>query len=563
MARGHGFGVGSKVYALVGTLCAIAVAIALTAWHALGLYQEKVYRIQTAAQAAQVGERVNATILAIVMDSRGVYIADSRATMESFAKPLLANLGTLDRLLAEWKALAGTEADARFAAAERNVRQFIAMRTELVELGRRDGAAAARAFGDNDANRATRQALNREVETLTALTAERIAAVVDDLAAFHAQARWVFGGMAGAAVLGVLLVAVPLVRRGITGPLNGITAAMTRLSAGDRDTVIPGVEKTDEIGALARAAEIFKRNAEEMVRLQADAAAAREGAERERRDAMAQLADRFESAVRTVVESVASSATQLRGNAVRLAGTTDETSQRASSAASASSQSSSSVDTIAAATDEIASAIAGIAAQVGRSGQIVAVAAERAQQTDTTVASLSDAAARIGEVVGLIQDIAEQTNLLALNATIEAARAGEAGKGFAVVAGEVKALASQTARATGEIAQQIAAMQTATTSAVEAIRTIVGTIGEVNAISAAIADSVDQQGAATAEVARNVQEAALGLRQVTSDVGELTHAAETTRSAADEVRSAAGDLTKQAEALKYEVDAFLMGVRAA
>ena len=275
------------------------------------------------------------------------------------------------------------------------------------------------------------------------------------------------------------------------------------------------------------------------------------------------IADTFEANVKTVVDAVTASATQLQSTAQSMTATAEETNRQASSVAAASEQASANVQTVASASEELSSSIAEIARQVAESSHMSNDAAEQARNTNTQVESLAAAAQKIGEVVNLISDIAEQTNLLALNATIEAARAGEAGKGFAVVASEVKSLASQTAKATEEISGQIGSIQTATTDAVAAIREIAKTIESLSEIASTIAAATEQQGAATQEIAGSVQQAASGTTEVSNNIAGVTQAASEAGASASQVLDAANGLTQQSDNLRAEVDRFLGEVRAA
>nr|WP_294546099.1 globin-coupled sensor protein [uncultured Rhodopila sp.] len=275
------------------------------------------------------------------------------------------------------------------------------------------------------------------------------------------------------------------------------------------------------------------------------------------------LAKAFESKAGELVGKVSIAANDLQTTARSMTGTAGEALHQATNVAAAAEEASVNVQTVAAAAEELASSINEISRQVAQSAKVAGKARDDARRTDGVVQALSDGAQKIGEVVGLISNIAGQTNLLALNATIEAARAGDAGKGFAVVASEVKSLATQTAKATEDIAHQIAQIQTATKDAVDSIRGIGTTIGEISEIAAAIAAAVEEQGSATQEIARNVQQAAAGTQEVSSNIVGVSRGANDTGAAANQVLEAAGALSRQAEQLRGEVGAFIGGVKAA
>jgi methyl-accepting chemotaxis protein len=392
-----------------------------------------------------------------------------------------------------------------------------------------------------------------------------------------------------ATILGLTLASTAVAfftARSIVKPIGGMTLAMGKLAQGDFDVVLPGLGRKDEIGAIAQAVENFKVKAQDKARAEAEEReaasrraaddrraveereaaqrqAAEETAARARRAAMLDLAGRFEAAVGGIIGAVSSSATELEAAATTLSRTAQTTQGLATTVAAASEQASSNVQSVASASEEMSASVDEISRQVEQSGKIAGEAVIQAGSTDQRIAELSVAAGRIGDVVKLITAIAEQTNLLALNATIEAARAGEAGKGFAVVASEVKALAAQTAKATGDIGSQIAGMQTATDASVIAIKEIGGTIKRVSAIAGSIAAAVQEQGAATAEIARNIQQAARGTAEVAANITEVNHGAGETGAASAQVLSAASSLSKESNRLKLEVDQFLTTVRAA
>lgn len=355
-----------------------------------------------------------------------------------------------------------------------------------------------------------------------------------------------------------------LVGRSISRPVVAMSKAMRELAAGNFGVQLPGLDRRDEVGQMAQAVEEFK--------VQAVAKAESETAEREaknrelaaaRRAELHNLAEGFETTVGNIIENVGSASSELENSAVILTKSSAATQQLSTVVAGASEETSANVQSVASATEEMASSINEIGRQVVDSNRIANEAVDQAQKTDARIVELSLAASRIGDVTQLITTIAEQTNLLALNATIEAARAGDAGRGFAVVAQEVKALAAQTAKATSEISTQIAGMQAATHDSVVAIKEISGTIGRVSEIAAAIAAAIEQQGAATQEIARNVQQAAIGSTQVANSIADVNRGAGDTGSASSQVLSSAQLLSNENKRLKAEVAKFLATVRAA
>jgi methyl-accepting chemotaxis protein len=389
-------------------------------------------------------------------------------------------------------------------------------------------------------------------------------------------------GLSGVIVAFALFV-VWLIARAITKPVAAMQRTMQALAQGDLDADLPAKGRADEIGQMSDMLYELRDGLAEARRLQAEqrtqeirtaeekaAAHEREQAERraaERRQelatkaAMHQLMREFQTAIGGVIDTVASAATELEASAATLTSAADSTRHRAEAVASASEEASTNVQTVAAATGQLTSSVNEISRQVQASNDIARHAVAQAEKTDTSVSQLSEAAARIGDVVKLITAIAEQTNLLALNATIEAARAGEAGKGFAVVAQEVKALASQTARATGDISTQIANMQAATQDSVKAIKEIGSTIGRISEISGAIASAVEEQGAATQEITRNVEQAAQATGDVSANIVEVSHHASETGAASAQMLSSAQSLSVEGNRLKREMEKFLETIR--
>jgi methyl-accepting chemotaxis protein len=362
----------------------------------------------------------------------------------------------------------------------------------------------------------------------------------------------------------VVLGAGLFIGRSISRPLSAMTTAMIELAKGNFEIVLPGLGRADEIGEIAQAVETFKISVKQKARDEADAKIRQDQAAAQQRKAdMISLADEFESAIGEIVETVSSASTELEVSASTLTKTAVRSQELTTMVAAASEEASTNVQSVASATEELSSSVNEISRQVQESARMASEAVDQARKTNGRVGELSEAAARIGDVVELINTIAAQTNLLALNATIEAARAGTAGRGFAVVASEVKALAEQTSKATGEIAQQINGIQSATQDSVGAIKEISGTIEKLSEISSTIAAAVEEQGAATQEISRNVQQASLGTMQVSSHVTDVQHGASETGAASSQVLSAAHSLSNESNRLKLEVGRFLSSVRAA
>ncbi|WP_249779076.1 methyl-accepting chemotaxis protein [Bradyrhizobium sediminis] len=351
---------------------------------------------------------------------------------------------------------------------------------------------------------------------------------------------------------------------GIARPMMRLNGALGEMAGGNLDVVIPGASRGDEIGDLAKTVTVIRENAEQKARDEGEAKIAQDQiAAQQRKADMIRLADEFEGAVGEIVETVSSASSELEASAGTLTSTAERAQELTTAVAAASEEASTNVQSVASATEEMASSVNEISRQVQESARMANEAVGQARTTTDRVSELSKAAARIGDVVELINTIAGQTNLLALNATIEAARAGEAGRGFAVVASEVKALAEQTAKATGEIGQQITGIQAATQDSVNAIKEISGTIEKLSEISSTIAAAVEEQGAATQEISRNVQQAAHGTQQVSSNITDVQRGASETGSASSQVLSAAQSLSGDSNRLKLEVGKFLSSVRAA
>ena len=381
-----------------------------------------------------------------------------------------------------------------------------------------------------------------------------------EAASASSQRTLIFGTIA---ILFVAALLAFLLGRGMSRPLTAITAIMNRLSSGDIDVTIPGGDRKDELGTMAGAVDVFRRNMIEARLLREEQEAAKQQSELEKSALQRRMADRFEADVKSVVGAVARATAEMQRVATEITASVSGTSTQAAAAAAASEQASSSINKVAAATEQLASSVVEIGRQVTHSSDVADAAVGKTAKTNEMVEALAAAGEKIGNVLRLISAIASQTNLLALNATIEAARAGEAGKGFAVVASEVKELASQTAKATEEIAGQVAAIQASTEECVSAIGSISDTIREISTIATTIATAVEQQGSATREIAQSVQQVAAGTGEVAVNVAGASHAADQSRTLANAVLSASGELDQHASALFKSVDTFLAGLREA
>jgi methyl-accepting chemotaxis protein len=584
------FKVLTKILAVIALMSAVAAGIAALGINSLGSLNKATDVMEAAAGHALTAARIYQNVVAINRAEYGVGVdprAENRAEMRRYVdeqiKQLdqrLADVSRTDdaatlKLVAEVKDLWTSyqkEIKDTFAVAEA-VKSF-QMTAEMERL--RDSIHSSRTVATKlqAAARAAATQLDKRVEEVSKAATEeynRVSTIMTAIAAI---------GIAIGIALGFLVG-----QYGIAKPIRAIVELLQKLAVGDYAVEISGNERKDEVGDIAKTAVVFKDNGLAKIRMEKEQReaeqraaeekrqaeqrelamqrAAEEKAAAERKAAMNKLADDFEKAVGNIIETVSSASTELEAAASTLTRTAETTQQLSTTVASASEQASANVQSVASATEEMTGSVGEISRQVQESSTIAGEAVQQAQRTDTRITDLSHAASRIGDVVKLITDIAEQTNLLALNATIEAARAGEAGKGFAVVAQEVKALAAQTAKATDEIGNQIAGMQTATQESVAAIKEIGGTIARISHISSTIAAAVEEQGAATQEIARNVQEAAKGTAQVATNIVSVNHGAGETGSASTQVLSSAQSLANESNHLKTEVRKFLATVRAA
>ncbi|WP_261971509.1 methyl-accepting chemotaxis protein [Prosthecodimorpha staleyi] len=523
--------------------------------------QKLAVRLENVLRSNADIEKLNGLIYAVVMDSRGIYMAKDAAAAKPFADGMARNLDRMVEVVRGWEARVEPQDRALFTEMRSRVDQFRQFRLDMAARGLAEGPAAARALGDNDQNRAVRSALNKDLETLAASLDRASNRIADDGEALHATGVML---VAGAVLLAFLLslFGMWMARAGIARPIIALSAAMERIARGDTAVTVPERGRSDEIGTMAGTVEVFREAVANSERLKLSL----EGESRARGERQTRLETSvrdFESDAAAALSSVVDLAARVAGSARSQIDTAEDSKRRTRTMAQASRQTTVNVQTVAAAAEELSASIGEINRRVAEAASTARAAVVTAERSSGAMQSLDTAAQRIGDVVGLIQSIAAQTNLLALNATIEAARAGEAGRGFAVVANEVKALAGQTAKATEEIAQQVVAVQATTRQSVAAIEEIQSTIRTIDALTVQVAAAVEEQGASTNEIARNVSEAARATGEVDHTIGSVDEGVGETAKSAEGLLGLAESLTAEAKRLETRMDGFFAGIKAA
>ena len=553
-----GLSLAAKLYSIFALFAALTAAIALLSDYNSRRGKELTEAIETANAAALNVERVNGLVYAVVMESRGVYMSDKPETVKKFGDGLLKFNEQILGVVRKWQEIVRSDDAEQFATFRKRIEQFVDFRKELVRRGIEIGPAAGREWGDNDANRSVRMALNKDLEALAGVYSERAKRIAEQTTV-NRELSFVLTCLGGFALV-LVVIGVVIIARSIARPLSAITATIERVAEGAEDVEVPHVDRADEIGALARAIQIFKDAMERNRNLNAQVSADTEAREARSRH-IETSAEQFRQAIGAVLNAVTQNATAMRETAQNITRVTSDANGRAEAASGATAQASKNVSAVAGAAEELSTSVAEIGRQVRQSAGAVEQTGQRTEKSIAEIESLAAATQRIDGVLTLIQAIAEQTNLLALNATIEAARAGEAGRGFAVVAHEVKALAGQTAKATEEIGQNVSLIQASTKNAVDAVREIGGAVQDINNITSNIAGAVEQQDSATREISVNAQSAAQGNQTLVANIASLRDAIGETDSAAASVLTASGELTSTAETLSREVEKFFRNLR--
>jgi methyl-accepting chemotaxis protein len=558
-AKVSGLSLAAKLYSIFGLFALLTAAITALSDYNSRRSTALTAAIETANKAALNVERVNGLVYAVVMDSRGVYMSAEKEAAKKFNEGILKFNDQIMAVVDKWQAIVQSDDAAQFATFKKRIEQFVEFRKELVRRAVEINPAAGREWGDNEANRSVRSALNKDLETLSKVYAERAKAIAEQTETTR-QLSLVLTGLGGVA-LALVLIGVILIAGSIARPLSVITATIKEVAEGADNVRVPHTDRGDEIGALARAIEIFRQAMDHNKNLNSQVS--RDSQIREARGRHIETSvEAFRGAIGTVLRAVKDNAAAMRSSAQTITRVTSEANNEASAAAGATEQAASNVSTVAGAAEELSASVEEIGRQVRQSAAAVEQTGLRAEKSIAEIESLAAATQRIDGVLNLIHAIAEQTNLLALNATIEAARAGDAGRGFAVVAHEVKALAGQTAKATEEISQNVSLIQSSTKSAVDAVREIGHAVSGINEITTNISHAIGQQDAATREISSNAQGAAQGNATLVHNIGSLRDAIGQTSTVAASVLTASDELNATAETLSREVETFFDNLRA-
>ena len=557
--NGSSFSLAFRLYSIFGLFALLTAVITVLSDYNTRRSTELTQAIETASLAALNVERVNSLVYAVVMESRGIYMSTDLPVIKKYGDGLHKFSDQLVGVVKNWQSIVQADDAEQFAVFKKRIDQFVEFRKELVRRAVEVSPQAGREWGDNDANRSVRTALSNDLAALSKVYGERSVRLAQN-AAVNRQLELILTGLGGLALL-LVGVGIFIIARMVARPLSVITNTIKQVAEGAEAVEVPHTNRQDEIGALARAIQIFQEAMDRNRSLNSQVIS--DSKARDERTRQIEISvEAFRGAIGSVLGVVNDNASAMRETAKSISGVAADANGRASAAARATEQASNNVSAVASAAEELSASIEEIGRQVRQSAEVVEQAGQRTEKSVVEIESLAAATQRIDGVLSLIQTIAEQTNLLALNATIEAARAGDAGRGFAVVAHEVKALAEQTAKATSEIGQNVSLIQTSTRNAVEAVREIGTAVRDINEVTTNIADAVGQQDAATREISSNAQLAADGNSILVANIGSLSDAIENTNKGASSVLSASGDLAATAERLSREVEKFFGDLRA-
>ncbi|MDG5494441.1 methyl-accepting chemotaxis protein [Niveispirillum sp. BGYR6] len=559
------FKIATKIFAVVGFLCLVSMAIAGVGMNGTGQMEDMAQESNKATRAARLAAQVNRYV---VMMNRAEYalaanpaeVADIEKNVIEIKKQARDNFSQLENLIDDKQAAMLANIRQSYDRYENELQSTITRTKSVGTVTMSDAQKII--YGEVLSSRVVADKLREGMTDFANYTNNKADLIADKATETGDRVGWILMLVAGFGIAVGAGGAWAISNFGVVKPLTAALDCLRRLANGELNLTIIGKGRRDEIGDMAGAMLVFQENAVQRQKLQEQ-----QEAEQQQRLARAariqDLVQEFESTMGNVLEVIASATTELEATANSMSSTAEQTEQQSSAVASASEQATANVETMAAATEELAATVQEVTRQMHDARAIADEAAMEAASSRDYVEALETAGERIGDVVALIQDVAGQTNLLALNATIEAARAGEAGKGFAVVASEVKQLANQTARATDEIRGQVEAMRTSIKAAADKIGHVAGVVDRLNRVAASVASAAEQQAAATAEIGRNASEAARGTQEVSSTIHQVREAAGTTASAAGQVLASAGELAHKTVDMRQGISRFIEGVRAA
>jgi len=559
------FKISTKVFAVVGFLCAVSMVIAGVGMNGANQMENLAQESQKAARAMRLTAQMNRFV--VTMNRAEYALAANPADVVEVEKAVmevkqqaLRNLTELDGLFDQKQAVMLADIRQTYARYERELGKTIARAKSVGPVTMNEAQKAV--YAEVLSSRSVADKLRDDFKILADYTNNKSDSIADQANETGDEIGMVLGLVAG---LGILIGAVgawAVSNFGVLMPLMAALDCLRRLANGELNLAIVGRGRGDEIGDMAEAMQVFQENAVQRLKLQEQ-----QEAEQQQRLARAahiqNLVKEFENTMGNVVEVISSATTELEATANAMSSTAEQTEQQSGAVAAASEQATANVETMAAATEELAATVQEVTRQMHDARAIADEAAREAASSREQVEALEVAGERIGGVVAMIQDVAGQTNLLALNATIEAARAGEAGKGFAVVASEVKQLANQTARATDDIRAQVEAMRASIKAAADKIGHVASVVDRLNNVATSVASAAEEQAAATAEIGRNASEAARGTQEVSETIHQVRQAAGTTASAAGQVLASAGELAHKTVDMRQGISRFIEGVRAA